>query len=68
MPKPKDPKLAEAIRASLPDPAAKRDKRVQSYFSAEEFQRFEELAEERGEPVGILVRNLALAALDALGR
>ncbi len=60
--------LAEQIEASLPPPKPKRGRRVMVAWGDEEYGRIASFAEERGEPLAVVVRNLTLAALDALGR
>ena len=58
--------LAQQIEASLPPPQPKRTERVLVAFAPEEKTRVELFAQGRGEPLATAVRNLTLAALDAL--
>ncbi len=60
--------LAEQIRASLPPPKPRRGRRVMVAWSEDEYGRIQALAGERDEPLAVVVRNLTVAALDALGR
>ena len=60
--------LAEQIAASLPPPKPKRGRRVMVAWSEEEYARIEAFAQERDEPLAVVVRNLTVAALEAMGR
>lgn len=59
--------LGAAIRAALPEPAPKRDNKILTSWTDAELQRIKDASERRGgEPLAVVVRNLTLAALDAL--
>ena len=60
--------LAEQIEATLPPPQVKRSKRILVSWSQEEYDRIVAFATERGERLAPAVRNLTVAALDALGK
>ena len=61
--------LAQQIEAALPPPRPRRNKRILVSWSDEEYRRIGELAEERdGEALAVVVRNLTMAALDAMGK
>jgi hypothetical protein len=59
---------ARWIEAALPPPKTRREKKILTAWTEEEYGRVQGMAEERGEPLAVTVRNLTLAALEAMGR
>lgn len=59
---------AEALRAAMPEPPAKRTEKMLISFSPEERARLTVYCEETGEPPAAAARNLILAALATLGK
>ena len=60
--------LAQQIEAAMPPPKPKRTKKAMVYLSEDEHSRIEAYAEERDEPFAVVMRNLILVSLKALGK